>query len=71
MKPGTWYARDDKIYITNPDGTEEVLSTNWEETRRARRAEEKQKELDAKKAIQEHQTEKREKQPKTRGGRGC
>lgn len=71
MVPETWYAEDGQIHVTLPDGTEEILQTSWEATRRAVELEERQKQLEAKKAVQQNQIEKREVVSKKRSGRGC
>lgn len=69
--PETWYALDGQIHITNPDGTEDILSTCWAATRLVVELEEKQKRVEVREAVQQHQTEKREKASKKKSGRGC
>ena len=71
LLPGKWHARDDKIFVVNDDGSEEVLSTNWNEMRRALELEEKMKQQAIKVAIQQNQVEKKVTTSKKRGGRGC
>ena len=71
LLPGTWEARDDKLYVTNPDGTVEVLETSWAADRAARAAAVRAEEQARAAALQEHLQEKREKRPERRkGGRG-
>ena len=64
LLPGTWYAKDGKIFVENPDGTTEVLSTSWEAERRAREA---QARHEAAEALRKHLEEKRAKEPPERG----
>lgn len=71
MLPGTWQARDDKIFIRNPDGKVEILSTNWEEMRNLAKAEDSAEVRESKEAIKQNQAIKREAASKKRGGRGC
>ena len=62
---------DDKIHVTNSDGSVEVLSTNWDAMRRERELEEQKRLLEARKAVQANQQKKREKSPTKQSGRGC